>query len=191
MCRILRAAAATTFAGAIVVSASLAQAGVGQCYDRQGRAIGPTYNTDHPNASFHKWVARRGGSCRRIGGSYFGSNKRPYPPAYLNPQSARAFPRHRNNPCGRAQLAGLRPSIHPRDAVRLVERSYRRQGYGWVRVRDTGLVIYIRGRLWQYLRVRTSDGTRHKVALREGRGGRFVILENSGHGWDGKRVVRN
>jgi len=191
MCRISRAAIAATFAGAIVVSAGLAQAGAGQCYDRSGRAIGPSYDTDHPNVGFQKWVTRIGGRCRRTGSTYFGSNKKPYPQAYLNPRGARRANRRQPVECAPGRLARRGPNIAPKQAERVVTNSFRRQGYGWARVRDAGLVIYVRGRLWRYLRVRTSGSSNKKVALRRTRHGRFVILENSGYGWDVRRVVRN
>jgi hypothetical protein len=189
MRRILRATTATIFAGAIVVAAGVAQAGTGQCYDQTGRPVGPTYNTDRPNVSFHRWVAGIGGRCRRIKKNYFGSSKRPYPQAYLNRGGARPRPR---GPIyrGRAQLAGLRPNINPEYAARLVKGDYQSQGYDWVRVRNSGLIIYVRGRLWHYLQVRTSDGSRHKVALRQNRRGLYVALVNSGYGWNARRVIR-
>jgi hypothetical protein len=186
-----------TTAVAVVMITGSAQAGTGQCYDRNGRPIGPTYNTDRPNASFNQWVARRGGGCRRIGDSFFGSNNRPYPEAYLNRGRARPGRRGRERPgryggagCSRADLARMAPNIDQNRAERLVARHYRREGFGRVRARSRGLIIYARGRLWHYLRVRGAGGIRHQVALRQTRRGGYVALVNSGSGWSDRRRIR-
>jgi hypothetical protein len=188
MCHFLTRAIATILASAVVFVTGAAQAGTGQCYDRNGRPIGPTYNTDRPNASFNQWVARTGGQCRRVGDTFFGSNNRPYPEAYLNRGRMRPQ-RHGRAGCSRADLARLAPNIDRRHAERLVRRDFRRQGFYRARVRNSGLVIYVRGRLWQYLRVRTSDGARHQVALRQNRRGGYVALMNTGGGWGRRRYV--
>jgi len=177
-------------AGAILFITGAAQAGTGQCYDPNGRPIGPTYNTDRPNVSFNQWVTRIGGQCRRIGDNFFGSNNRPYPQAYLNRGRVPPQPRGRGG-CSRAELASLAPNINSNHAERLLRRDYRRQGHYRAFVRDSGLVIYVRGRLWHYFRVRTPDGIRHQVALRQNRRGDFVALVNSGSGWGRRRFIGN
>ena len=52
-------------AGACLMAAP-AFAGPGQCYDAYGRAVGPVYDTDHPNYGFINSVIRRGGSCTGV-----------------------------------------------------------------------------------------------------------------------------
>lgn len=185
------------FAGAVVMVTGAAQAGTGQCYDRNGRPIGPTYDTDKPNAAFSQWVTGRGGRCRRISDRFFGSNNRPYPQAYLNRGRGRSGSQGRGRPgrrgdigCSRADLARLAPNINPNRAERLVARHYRREGLGQVRVRSRGLIIYVQGRLWHYLRVRGAGGIRHQVALRQTRQGGYIARVNSGSGWGARRLIR-
>jgi hypothetical protein len=190
MLRLLSTSVAIVLAGAVVLIAGAAQAGTGQCFDPNGRPIGPTYDTDRPDASFNQWVARIGGQCRRVSGGFFGSNNRPYPEAYLN-RGRRQPPPRGGMGCSRDELARMVPSIDPNHAERVLERDYRRQGFGRVRVRDSGLVIFVHGRLWRYLLVRTSGGARQQVALRQGRRGDFVALVNSGGGWGARRFIRN
>ena len=83
MFRLVKFVGAVAIASGIALSSGTASAGTGQCYSNSGRPIGPTYDTDRPNTSFHRWVKYRGGYCRRIGNDFWGSNNRPYPRAYL------------------------------------------------------------------------------------------------------------
>jgi hypothetical protein len=192
-------------AGAIaIVAASPALAGTGQCYDRSGRPIGPSYDTDRPNYDFNRWVSDIGGICRRIGKDFFGSNGRPYPREFTDYMQGgrRGGPRYGGRPPGPPReggAAGPRPggppgpgygrhawSGNPGRVQQLLGYAYQRAGITRFFIRDTHRDIFIGNRVWRLFRVR-YPGNRDRVAVRLTRRGQYLALYDLGGGQWGRR----
>lgn len=199
MFRLIKFVGAVAIASGIALSSGTASAGTGQCYDRHGRQVGPTYDTDHPNASFHRWLKYNGGYCRRIGNDFWGSNNRPYPRAYLawrsgggygRPRPGYGRPGYGGPPPGYGRPGNGRPAyFRAGRASHLISRSYRQRGRAYVRVRDTGRRVYLNGRQWRVFRARFGNGARHRIAARRTGRGVYVALINRGRGWSERRVL--
>ncbi len=70
-------AIAAVLAGTFGLAAP-ALAGPGQCYDHNGRPVGPVYDTDNPNYGFINSVIRNGGSCTGVQSGYNPYGRRTY-----------------------------------------------------------------------------------------------------------------
>lgn len=74
--------AAIGLLGAVAVETP-AFAGVGQCFDAYGRALGPPYNTDNPPYGMFCSAYRQGGSCTGVPPTW-AENNCGYTPRYRN-----------------------------------------------------------------------------------------------------------
>lgn len=185
----------------VIIAAAPAMAGTGQCFDTSGRPVGPTYDTDHPNYNFNRWVSDIGGTCRRIGNDFFGSNGRPYPREFVDymrgggqggPQYGGAPP---GPPAGGPPAGGPPPGPgygqqawagNSGRVEQLLGYAYQRAGIVRYFIRDTGRDIFIENRTWRLFRVR-YEGNRETVAVRLTRRGQYVALFNLGGGQWGRR----
>ncbi len=89
-------------------AAGSAIAGVGQCFDRFGNPVGPSYDTDRPNYGYINSVLARGGSCTGVNPGWgYGPHTRYYGYGYDNGQAYRY--RHRDGNAYYSRYRSHRP----------------------------------------------------------------------------------
>ena len=162
---------------AVVALPSLASAGTGQCYNKQGHPVGPTYDTDHPNYPFLEWVKRHGGECKRVGSSpnYTRTYPQGYPHRYPNGQ-----PSFYANPHTPSNIDDFGEVLR---ADSLLKQHYTAQGHSNVSAVALNQYTSMDGRGWRIFRVFWVPSHFEYVAVRRNRAGMYVAKKNYGSRW--------
>ncbi len=176
------------FAAAVACVPAAASAGTGQCYNRQGTPIGPTYDTDKPDYAYLKWVQDHGGKCVRVG-STAAPNYSTYQPAY---------PQHRPHyypngapdfMTGPARPQGTDNQFSSPRANELIRQHYMGIGHATVSVSSEYRDVTIDGVGWRLFRVHWWPEHYEYVASRRNQNGMYLARKSfGGHGWS--QVVR-